>query len=268
MRRLVVALAAAAVAAVIAAVPSLHRVRASHAVAAPAASAAATATATAPPRSDLVVLDPGHGSHTGAESPFGVWEDDNVLAIAQQAARLLAARGVPVRLTRTGPAILAPGDADLTTRVAEATAWGAALFISIHQNWSTDPAAHGLETFYATPDSAALARAVQRALVAATGLADLGLGHRVFWVVACNPMPAVLVEGGFLSQPDEAPLISGQAFQEREAAALADAVSGYLADASAPRGARPLPARLQAMCALGPSAAKTWVQETWAAQHR
>jgi N-acetylmuramoyl-L-alanine amidase len=236
------------------------------------ATGTATATAVAtkaasvslPLQGRVVVLDPGHGSHSGASSAAGQWEDDNVLAVARDAVPLLQALGADVRLTRSTPAILGSADdTDLTARVADAVAWHADVFVSLHENWSTSTAARGVETFSATPQSQALARDLQAALVAGTGLADQGLGHRVFWVIACNPMPAVLIEAGYLSNPDEAAEISSPAFQLKEARAIAQGLATYFRDAADPVGAEPLPPRLQAMCAMDPVQAKGWITEQY-----
>ncbi len=103
---------------------------------APSVRATATATPAPPLQGRVIVLDPGHGSHSGAESAAGNWEDDNVLAIAQDAVPMLEALGAEVRLTRSTPAILGSADnTDLTARVADAIAWHADVFISLHQNW-------------------------------------------------------------------------------------------------------------------------------------
>jgi N-acetylmuramoyl-L-alanine amidase len=235
-------------------------------VAAPASSGAPTpagGTGSAPGIAGrTIVLDPGHGDHSGAHSASGAWEDDDVLAIAQRAATLLRAQGATVRLTRAGPHLLGPVDSgDLTARVAEAVAWQADVFVSLHQNRSTETAQRGVQTFYATADSRALAAAVQRGVAAATGLKNLGLAHRLFWVVSCNPMPAVLVEGGFLSNPAEAALISSPAFFDAEARGLTAGLEGYFAEPGAVVGAHPLPARLATLCAMDPVQARTWITE-------
>lgn len=231
---------------------------------APSVRATATATPAPPLQGRVIVLDPGHGSHSGAESAAGNWEDDNVLAIAQDAVPMLEALGAEVRLTRSTPAILGSADnTDLTARVADAIAWHADVFISLHQNWSPAASAQGVQTFYATPQSQALATDLQQAVVAGTGLASLGLGHRVYWVVACNPMPAVLIEGGFLSNPAEAAEISAPAFQMKEAQAITAGLATYFANAANPVGAQALPQRLQTMCAMNPVQAKGWVTEQY-----
>jgi N-acetylmuramoyl-L-alanine amidase len=239
---------------------------ASHAAAVAVAAPAQpqTPTPSGPLGGRIIVLDPGHGDHTGAESAAGNWEDDNVLAIARDTAALLRRDGAQVHLTRTGPHLLGSvTNTDLTRRVADAIRWKADVFISIHQNASGDgdTAENGTQTFYATSVSRRLARDVQSAVVGATHLVDLGIHVRQYWVVACNPMPAVLVEGGYLTNPNEAAEISQSGFFRREARGLEAALLTYFHDSTDPVGAHPLPAKLSYMCSLGPVAGGAWAEE-------
>jgi len=225
---------------------------------------APTPQAQGPLAGRVIVLDPGHGSHTGEHSAAGNWEDDNVFAIAQDAAPLLTALGASVHLTRTTPEIL--GDlatTDLSTRVAEATAWHADVFVSIHQNYVNGaPDITGVETFWSNADSQALATDLQAALVADTGLLDRHTDSAPYWVIACNPMPAALIEGGFLSNADEAGEISAPGFQEREAQAITSGLEKYLSTPGAVVGAQPLTGQNKYMCAtMDPAQANAWLRQ-------
>ncbi len=151
--------------------------------------------------------------------------------------------------------------------MADAIAWHADVFVSLHQNWSTSTAAAGVETFCATPQSQALAKDLEQAVVAGTGLQRDGLAHRVFWVVACNPMPAVLMEGGFLSNPAEAAEISSSGSQAREAQAIAHGPVAHFANPGNPVGAQALPQRLRTMCATNPEQVRGWVSERYRRRH-
>lgn len=228
---------------------------------------AAPATATPTPARKgplddrIIVLDPGHGGHSGAMSAAGVWEDDNVLQIAEDAAALLRKAGARVHLTRTGPHLLGSEDnGDLTARVADAARWHAQVFVSIHQNYSDDTRlANGMETFYSNPDAKSLADDLQEALVAGTGLVDGGVRTDLFWVTSCNPMPAVLIEGGFMSNAPEAGEISTPAFHRKEARAIAAGLRTYFATPGAVAGPRPLPEKAAMLCAMTPPQARAWV---------
>lgn len=97
----------------------------------------------------LIVLDPGHGGEkSGARTPAGVAEKQVTLAVAQRAGELLTAAGLRVVLTRTEDV-----DVPLADRVALANAQGAAVFVSIHANWSPVASRVGAETYILSPDA-------------------------------------------------------------------------------------------------------------------
>lgn len=92
-----------------------------------------------------IVVDAGHGGHdTGTIGPNGVMEKDIVLDVALRLGRLLETRlGADVIYTRDDDTFI-----PLETRTAIANEHQADLFVSIHANSSSDPAARGIETYY------------------------------------------------------------------------------------------------------------------------
>jgi N-acetylmuramoyl-L-alanine amidase len=192
-----------------------------------------------------IVLDPGHGlnpqdgMHTGAQGVNGAWEDDNVLDIGKRLAPLLRSEGATVDLTRTtawdpGP----PPIQGLIDRVRFAEQKHPQIFISIHENDSPnhDPTERGGMTWYWRPDSSRLAVLVQGEMVRTAGLKDDGVRQAPFYVIKNTTMPAVLVEGGFLSNASEAQLITSPAFHAREADALNRAILEYFGKLAVPTG--------------------------------
>lgn len=99
----------------------------------------------------LVVIDPGHGgAEHGAKGSCGVPEKDVVLGIARELAAVLESSGYArAHLTRDRDV-----DVPLEARAALANELGAALFISIHANSSSNPRNAGVETFFLSLDSA------------------------------------------------------------------------------------------------------------------
>lgn len=92
----------------------------------------------------LVVIDPGHGGiDPGTRSASGVLEKDLTLVLARRLALALGRRGVRTLLTRDRDIFLT-----LPQRTAIANRAHAALFVSIHLNWSPDPNAAGLQVYY------------------------------------------------------------------------------------------------------------------------
>jgi N-acetylmuramoyl-L-alanine amidase len=92
----------------------------------------------------LVMIDPGHGGYDpGASSASGIQEKDLALAIATRLELALAERGLRAEMTRTSDVFV-----PLPERTRIANRAGAALFVSIHLNWSPNPTTSGLEVYY------------------------------------------------------------------------------------------------------------------------
>jgi N-acetylmuramoyl-L-alanine amidase len=107
------------------------------------------------PKKTVIVIDPGHGGEdTGAIGWQGLREKDVVMALAKKLVPLLERGGkLKVVLTRSSDTFI-----PLENRTAIANANNADLFVSLHVNASTNPRAHGVETYYLdnTNDEAAL----------------------------------------------------------------------------------------------------------------
>ncbi|KEF35157.1 N-acetylmuramoyl-L-alanine amidase [Deinococcus sp. RL] len=118
--------------------------------AAPKPAAAVTRPAsTAKVMRPRVVLDPGHGGNDPGMQSRWVQEAAVNLDVALRVRRELQAHGVDVVMTRETDRHLHPNKAlDLDARSRLAKTDEAAAFISIHVNASTNPAAHGVETYY------------------------------------------------------------------------------------------------------------------------
>ncbi len=159
-----------------------------------------------------IYIDQGHNPrdiNTGAEGN-GLREQDVTYEVGVELAELLERSGnYQVRLSRNSPnEVLGTSNASsLRTRVADANAWGADYFISIHTNGSTDPSARGVEAYAYSRDSQAfrLGEDIVDGLVAATGFPKRGMFARPgLYVLKKTNMPATLVEIGFISNPGEA----------------------------------------------------------------
>ncbi len=235
----------------------------------------------APAHAAFVAIDPGHGDRdSGAVGPLAagvvatglpdraddqgrpvILEKDVTLDVARRLDAWLRLRGHTTVMTRTGD--LAGGDrpftnvlADLRARVDVANREGAELFVSIHQN-SLGPTATGTETYHftlASPRSRALALAVQQEVVLRLGLPDRGVKTAGFYVLKHTLMPAVLVEGAFLSNPAEAALMADPVNRQRMAEAVGAGVERYLDGSATPPGPDPESRR-----AAAPIVGRYWV---------
>lgn len=182
----------------------------------------------------IIAIDPGHGgSDTGAIGPSGFTEKEATLAISRDLEAILNKSGAKTVMTRTtdvdvyGPNASATNE--LQARADIANRAGADIFVSIHCNAFTNPAAHGTETFYygGSYSGRRLAGDIQQEIVDFSGLYSRGISTANFYVLKHSDMPAVLVETAFISNYDEEALLSDPEWQQGLAEAIARGISSY-----------------------------------------
>ena len=165
-----------------------------------------------------IYIDQGHNPqnpNAGAEGN-GLREQDIVFAIGIRLAELL--RNNPefeVRLSRptADTQVGTSNSSSLRLRVEDANSWGADWFLSLHTNAATQSSATGSEAFvYSKPSAAAnLAEDILVQLEKFTGLRNRGVFSRTgLYVLRRTQMPAILLELGFITNPNDAALMSGQ----------------------------------------------------------
>lgn len=204
--------------------------------AAPAAVTPATPVVPGNYGSILIVIDAGHGgSDPGARGANGSWEKNVNLALAQKLAARLLAEGFQVRLTRSDDTFV-----PLYDRSGIANNANASLFISLHANASPRHDRTGTSVWYtvkegypATMAQAAhrksLAETVLRNLVANLGLPSEGIHLANYVVTRETRMPSILIESGYIDNPNEERLLNDSALQERDAEGIVRGVKEYLA---------------------------------------
>ncbi len=210
----------------------------------------------------LVALDPGHGGRdTGAVGilPNGtdtgleprvnrkgqtvLYEKDVNLDVALRVSLALQARGFPTLLTRSTDAgagdVPFPGTRkDLARRTEIANGAGAEIFVSLHENALAETTS-GTETFHfyvAQPESIALALAVHQEVVIRLGLTDRGVKKAGFYVLKHTVMPSVLVEGAFLTNPNEAQMLAQPEVRQAMAEGVANGVDRFTKGLVVPSG--------------------------------
>ncbi len=185
-------------------------------------------------RSNIVVLDPGHGGKDSGAIGFGNQEKDINLAIALRVGQILENRGVNVEYTRTDDTYLT-----LTELAEIANDLNAAIFVSIHCNSATNSDANGTETYYYAPidnydlfwqkaERSRLANCIQDQLVDTLGRKDRGVKQDNFTVLVKTQMPSALTEISFMSNAEENALLVSSSYQARAAKAIAEGILEYL----------------------------------------
>ncbi len=178
-----------------------------------------------------VALEPGHGgpSNLGAVGATGTPEKDINRWTADALKQELEQAGAQVLLVRSED-----HNPSLRDRVQQALAADAHVYLSVHANAADVTGGYlrvsGTSTYYKHAPSRALAAAVQRQLLQATGLNDFGLvgNFNYLPIRQLTWMPAVLVEQAFVSHPgDEAQLLD-PAFRQRLARAVRLGLEDFL----------------------------------------
>lgn len=169
-----------------------------------------------------VVIDPGHGGHDrGAQSGL-VYEKHLALDVSRRLARYLQKRGIRTILTRDRDEFIS-----LSKRTSIGNRYSDAVFVSIHFNSAANRGATGIETFYYTPQSEALAHMVHHNIIHKTTRVDRGVKHRGFYVVRRTHNPAILVEGGFLSNRWECRRCTSRTHRQKLAEAIGHGLIRY-----------------------------------------
>jgi len=203
-----------------------------------------------------VVIDPGHGGNDGGASSREHLEKELTLRLAEALKVRLEELGYATVMTRTDDRYLA-----LSERVAVVNAREEpSLLISLHFNRGNAAYINGVETYYCEekqapprgwrwigffnpPDEVdtgeVLAAEVQQAIVAKTGARDRGIRPSKFYVTRHTWSPAILVEGGFLSNRMEAALLASQDYLGRMAEGIAQGVENWYERQSDPFNPRP-----------------------------
>jgi len=197
----------------------------------------------------VVVIDPGHDLRANSDTEpigpgsatrkikdgggtsgvvSGLREAELTMRVSLRLRTLLEAAGVRVVLTRARTAGTSMGNIG---RARIANRAGAALFLRVHADGSTDSSARGTHTLYPAlrrgwtddvyAESRRAARVVQRDVRAALGFPDRGLQERSdFTGFNWADVPVILVELGFMTNPTEDRLLATTAYQRRAALGL------------------------------------------------
>jgi len=190
-----------------------------------------------------IVLDPGHGGDDPGVSVADAgqrWtEADLAYDVAVRLAEQLTTLGMRVYLTR-GPRPTGPMSEAI--RASLANELGADLVLSLHLDGHPSPHASGVATYhygYATGTDGGvtstlgerLAELVQEEIVNRTGLRDCRTHAKTWDLLRLTRMPAIRVEFGYLTSPDDRALLIEPVFRDNLAAAIAAAVQRLYAPA-------------------------------------
>lgn len=168
-----------------------------------------------------VVIDAGHGGHDRGAQVGPVYEKHLALDVARRLQRYLVKRGSAVTMTRATDQFV-----PLNERAEIGNRLGDAIFVSIHFN-SSQGGADGIETFYHTEQSQTLAELVHFNIIHKADGRDRGVKNRGFLVIRKSTNPAILVEGGFITNGEERARCLAPEYRQKLAEAIGFAILRY-----------------------------------------
>jgi N-acetylmuramoyl-L-alanine amidase len=194
-----------------------------------------------------VVIDAGHGGEDGGTVGVdGTLEKDINLTLARELFDALTSRGIRCVMTRTEDMLLYDRNADYEgrkkaldakARLEIAAKQERAIFISIHQNSYPVAKYSGFQVYYSknSPESAEIAKklelAVREELQPDNNRASKEAGTNIYLLnkLTC---PAVLLECGFLSNPEECARLQDASYRAKLVEVLSDALESYICENS------------------------------------
>jgi N-acetylmuramoyl-L-alanine amidase len=169
-----------------------------------------------------VVIDPGHGGHDNGGQWGRVYEKHLALDTASRLEANLKRMGYQTVMTRRSDYFIS-----LPQRVAIGNRYKNAIFVSLHFNYTWKEQVCGLETYYYNSEGQRLAHFVQSSLVRQTGTVDRSAKFARFYVIRNSSLPAILVEGGFVSNEEERERMKSGNFREAIARGIAEGIQRY-----------------------------------------
>src|SRR5690349_11846861 len=196
-----------------------------------------------------ICLDPGHGGKDPGNCVGSNQEKKYTLLLAQELRAQLKRAGFKVSMTRSSDSFI-----ELPTRPDLAKKSGADVFVSLHFNasGSSQNSVQGAEVYCLTPAGAPstnaqgegsgaglfagnrfneknmfLAYQLQKSLTKGLGAEDRGVHRARFAVLRDAEMPAVLIEGGFMSHPSEGRKIFDASYRREMAKVIVNGLLAY-----------------------------------------
>ena len=178
----------------------------------------------------LVILDAGHGGSDEGAKVHSLLEKKITLNTVILLKKHLDEMGYRVILTRSRDVFI-----PLNRRVSIANKTKAVIFVSVHFNASQSQDAKGIEIFYCggqgswrAQASRLLATSILSHLVRETQAECRGVKAANFHVIRETDMPAVLVEGGFMTNSEERALLRDKIYLDKIAKGIATGVDRYI----------------------------------------
>lgn len=180
----------------------------------------------------VIVIDPGHGGEDpGKVGVNDILEKDINLQIAMKVRDLLEEVGITVVMTREDDKVPDAKKEDLNQRVELINKTNPVLALCVHQNSYTTPDIFGAQVFYHTKTEEAedVANLVQESLRAIDPNNKREIKENdTYYMLKFTEVPTIIVECGFLTNPEEAVKLTTEEYQEEVAFAICEGIVKWL----------------------------------------
>ena len=193
--------------------------------------------------SPVIIIDAGHGGEDGGtQTVDGTLEKDINLKISQKLEKILNDNGYKTVMVRDSDKLIYDDNcttvrtkksSDIHNRLAIMSKYTDCIFVSIHQNYFTQSKYSGAQVFYRPEheQSRMLAEIIQKSIVSTIqndNTRQIKACTSDVYLIHNAVSTAVMVECGFLSNPDEAERLKNDAYQQKMAQAIAQGLKNYL----------------------------------------
>lgn len=198
----------------------------------------------------VIVLDAGHGGlDSGAVGKNGVLEKDVNLSVVKHLQKLLELSGFRTVLTRSEDISIYDAGvegirnqklSDMDNRLEIIQSYPDSIFLCIHQNNYTDPQYFGGQMFYNNnnPDNRTLAQIMQNrfAQLQPGNDREIKLTGDELFLLKSNKNPSLMIECGFLSNPEEEAKLGTEEYRQQLAFTIYGGVLEYMDASAEPSG--------------------------------
>ena len=196
-----------------------------------------------PEEKAFVIIDAGHGGEDGgAVGVSGTLEKGLNLAVALKIQELLEAESIPVIMTReedvafgdmSKKTIRARKTSDMKNRLKLVQEAGTRVYVGIHMNKYTEAKYRGAQVFYSgnNPESKILAVKLQASMkrnIDDGNTREALKASKSVYLLKNITEPAVIVECGMLSNPEEEALLKTPEYQQKMAESIVEGIKEYL----------------------------------------
>ncbi len=175
-------------------------------------------------KNKTIIIDAGHGGRdVGAIGSTDTYEKSFAYLTAHELEQELQYLGANVLLTREQDEFIS-----LSSRSTYSNFNDTDAFISIHYNSVPElPNVSGIESFYYADQNKNLAKYIQQGIIKETDESDRGIAMGDFQVLRTNLKPSVLLELGFISNPEKEALLQTNAYQKKLVAGIVEGLRKY-----------------------------------------